>query len=42
VLSSDEELYQAYDDYSTGKNGFEGSKTWKSEIRHLKKKKDSL
>jgi len=39
VLSSEDELYQAYDDFSSGTNGFEGAHGWKSEIRNLKNKR---
>ena len=40
VLNTNEELKQAFEDYSQGKNGFEGSRTWKSENRNLKYKKN--
>lgn len=32
VVTSQEEVYQAFEDYQTGKNGFEGAQEWKSEI----------
>lgn len=35
VLNEKEELYKAFEDYQNGKNGFEGSQTWKSDIRNL-------
>lgn len=35
VMSEKEELYQAFEDFQEGKNGFEESKTWKSKIRKL-------
>eukprot|EP00350_Pseudokeronopsis_sp_OXSARD2_P008216 CAMPEP_0170555012 /NCGR_PEP_ID=MMETSP0211-20121228/12884_1 /TAXON_ID=311385 /ORGANISM="Pseudokeronopsis sp., Strain OXSARD2" /LENGTH=57 /DNA_ID=CAMNT_0010864507 /DNA_START=756 /DNA_END=929 /DNA_ORIENTATION=+ len=39
VMSSDEELTQAVTDFQSGKNGFEGARAWKSEIRNLAKQK---
>lgn len=41
VLSSEDELAQTYDDFYNAKNGFEGARTWKSEIRNLNKGKKS-
>jgi len=38
VMSSEDELEQTFDDYTSGKNGFEGVKTWKSKIKDLKHK----
>ena len=35
VMNSNEQLAQAFDDYNNGKNGFENSRTWTSEIRNL-------
>ena len=32
VMTSEEEIHQAFDDYRTGKNGFLGAKDWKSDI----------
>lgn len=31
VMTSKDEIMQAFDDYSRGKNGFEGAAAWKSE-----------
>jgi hypothetical protein len=39
VLNTEEEIYQAFDDYQNGKNGFEGAKEWKSENRKMMKPK---
>jgi hypothetical protein len=39
VLNDKEELAQAFEDYQQGKNGFEGSTTWQSEVKNLKHKK---
>jgi redox-sensitive bicupin YhaK (pirin superfamily) len=36
VLSNQEQLQQAFDDFNQGRNGFEGCKTWRSEIRNMK------
>ena len=41
VLSNQEQLYQAFDDFQTGKNGFEGARNWRSEIRDLKHRSKS-
>lgn len=38
VVENEEQLFQAFDDYRKGKNGFEGAREWSSEIRHLSKK----
>lgn len=38
VLENEEDLYKTFEDYDLGKNGFEGAKKWKSEIRKLAKK----
>ena len=35
VLNEKAELYQAFDDYQSGKNGFENAPNWSSEIRNL-------
>lgn len=35
VMSEKKELYQAFEDFEQGKNGFENSRTWKSKIRKL-------
>lgn len=35
VLNTQEQLHQAFDDYQRGKNGFENSRTWASEIKNL-------
>ena len=35
VLNEEKELRQAFDDYRFGKNGFEGSNIWESEIQNL-------
>jgi redox-sensitive bicupin YhaK (pirin superfamily) len=32
VVTSNEEVYQAFEDYQLGKNGFEGAQEWASEI----------
>jgi len=32
VLTTQEQLKQAFDDFQTGKNGFENARRWKSEI----------
>ena len=32
VLNEEKELRQAFDDYRLGRNGFEGSNVWESEI----------
>jgi redox-sensitive bicupin YhaK (pirin superfamily) len=36
VMNTEEELAQAFSDYKNGKNGFEGSRSWKSKIKNLK------
>lgn len=36
VLNEEKELRQAFDDYRFGKNGFEGSNIWESEIQNLR------
>ena len=35
VLNEEDELYKAFDDYQTGRNGFEGALDWNSEIKNL-------
>lgn len=35
VMSTNDELEEAFEDYQDGKNGFENSRTWKSQIRKL-------
>ena len=39
VLANEADLYQTFEDYEQGKNGFEGAKEWSSKIRHLANKK---
>ena len=36
VLNEEKELRQAFDDYRLGRNGFEGSDIWESEIQNLR------
>jgi quercetin 2,3-dioxygenase len=36
VLTTQEQLQQAFDDYHAAKNGFENARKWKSEIQNLK------
>lgn len=36
VLNDREQLYQAFEDYQMGKNGFENSNTWQSDISALR------
>ena len=38
VLENEDDLAKTFEDYDAGKNGFEGARTWKSEIRKLAKK----
>ena len=38
VLNEREELYRAFEDYQTAKNGFEGADTWQSDIKNLRYK----
>ena len=38
VLENEDDLVKTFDDYDTAKNGFEGAKTWRSEIRKLSKR----
>ena len=42
VLNEKHELYQAFDDYRAGKNGFEGASTWESEIQNLRYKSKTV
>jgi hypothetical protein len=37
VMNTKEEIYQAFEDYQQGKNGFEGSHGWESKIQFLSK-----
>ena len=39
VMNSQEEIYQAFEDFENCKNGFESYKNWKSSIKDLAKKK---
>ncbi len=39
VLSDNKQLFQTFDDFRAGLNGFESAKGWKSEIRKLSKSK---
>jgi len=34
-MTSQVEVEQAQRDFNEGKNGFEGARTWESEIKHL-------
>ena len=36
VMSSEEEMDAAYDDFLGQKNGFEGVRTWNSDIKYMK------
>ena len=36
VLNTQEQLHKAFDDFQTGRNGFEGARQWRSEIKDLK------
>ena len=42
VLNEKHELSQAFDDYRSGKNGFEGANTWNSEIQNLRYKSKTV
>ena len=35
VMTTHDELEEAFEDYQDGKNGFENSRTWSSQIRKL-------
>jgi len=39
VMNTKEEIYQAFEDYQQGRNGFEGSHQWESKIQFLAKGK---
>jgi len=36
VLTTQDQLKQAFDDFHSGKNGFENARKWKSEIQNMK------
>jgi len=36
VLTTQDQLKQAFDDFRSGTNGFENAKKWKSEIQNMK------
>ena len=42
VLSTQEQLQQAFDDFHNSKNGFENARSWKSQIRHMKHRNRSV
>jgi quercetin 2,3-dioxygenase len=39
VMNTEEEINEAFNDYKTEKNGFEGARSWQSTIKNLAKKK---
>ena len=41
VLNTRQELQQAFDDFHTGKNGFENARNWRSGIRDMKIKRSN-
>jgi quercetin 2,3-dioxygenase len=36
VMNTQQEIAQAFNDYQTGKNGFEGAEEWESKIKDLR------
>lgn len=41
VLNTEEQLNQAFDDFRSGRNGFEAAPKWRSEIRNMKNKRST-
>jgi hypothetical protein len=41
VMNTREEVQQAFDDFKTGRNGFENARTWRSNIRDMKIKRSN-
>lgn len=42
VLTNQEQLQQAFDDYQNCRNGFENARTWSSEVRNMKHRNRSV
>ena len=42
VLTNQEQLQQAFDDYQNSRNGFENARTWSSEVRNMKHRNRSV
>ena len=36
VMNTQQEIYQAFEDFQSGKNGFEGAPKWQSKIKDIR------